>query len=73
MNKLFRRVVAYIIDMMVILLIVQSLSGVPQINKQLDDYNKYYGKCMNLYNTYLSNALDVASAINLSPLSFTAQ
>lgn len=59
MNKLFRRVFAYIIDMMVILLIVQSLSGVPQINKQLDDYNKYYGECMDLYNTYLSFKLDL--------------
>ena len=41
MFKLLRRFVAYFIDLMVVMLIAQSLSGIPAINKQLDDYNKY--------------------------------
>lgn len=41
MNKLFKRFIAYTIDMMVILIVVESLSGIPQINKQLNNYNKY--------------------------------
>ncbi len=39
-----KRLLAYIIDMMIILVITQSLSGVPFLNKQLNDYNKYYQK-----------------------------
>jgi len=52
MKKLFKRFVAYIIDMLVILLITQSLSGIPQINNQLNDYNKYYNKYYTDFENY---------------------
>lgn len=44
MKKILKRCLAYLIDMMVILIIAQSISGIPFLNKQLDDYNKYYTK-----------------------------
>ena len=59
MKKLFKRFVAYMIDMMVVLLIVQCLSGIPQINKQLDDYNKYYDDYVDLYKNYAAFKLDL--------------
>ena len=52
MFKLLRRVLAYVIDMMVIILITQSLTSVPMINKQLDAYNKYYDEYMDLFEDY---------------------
>lgn len=64
MNKLFKRFIAYTIDMMVILIVAQSLSGIPQINKQLNDYNKYskeYYEVLENYiyfKDYLENDLD---------------
>lgn len=54
MTKLFRRFIAYMIDMMVILIITQSLSGIPAINKQLDDYNKYYEEYVNSSTKYIA-------------------
>lgn len=52
MTKLFKRFIAYAIDMMVVVLIAQSLSGVPFLNPNLDDYNKYYKEYSNLFETY---------------------
>lgn len=52
MAKLFKRFLAYMIDMMVIILITQSLSGIPMINKQLDTYNEYYDKYLGLFESY---------------------
>ena len=49
MKKLFKRFIAYMIDMVVILMITQCLSGIPQINKQLDDYNEYQENYITLY------------------------
>lgn len=54
MKKLFKRFIAYTIDMMVVLLITQCLSGIPQINKQLDNYNRYYDDYVDLYKNYAS-------------------
>ncbi len=51
MRKIIKRFLAYTIDMMVILLITQSISGIPAINKQLDSYTKYYKE----YTEYLTN------------------
>lgn len=59
MNKIFRRFVAYTIDMMVITLVVQSLVGIPQINKQLDNYNKYYNEYIREYKTYVEFKTDL--------------
>lgn len=64
MNKLFKRFIAYTIDMMVILIVVDSLSGIPQINKQLNNYNKYSKEYYELledyiyFKDYLHNDLD---------------
>lgn len=69
MNKLFRRFVAYTIDMMVILLVTESLSGVPYINKQLDDYNKYYQEYLVIYNYYFSFKNDLNSKFKDEELS----
>lgn len=49
MRKLFKRVLAYVVDLMVVLIITQSLSGIPQINPQIDKYNKYYDDYMTLF------------------------
>lgn len=42
MKKILKRLGAYGIDMMVIMIITQCLSGIPILNHQLDNYNKYY-------------------------------
>lgn len=42
MKKILKRLCAYMIDIMVVMIITQCLSGVPLINHQLDNYNKYY-------------------------------
>lgn len=52
MKKIWKRLVAYAIDMMVVLVIAQSISGIPAINKQLSKYNKYYGEYMELVSNY---------------------
>lgn len=42
MFKIFKRVLAYVIDMMIVLIVVQAISGIPAINKELDKYSKAY-------------------------------
>ena len=59
MNRLFKRFIAYFIDMMVVTLIIQTLTSIPQINRQLDNYNKYYDEYSNLYNNYLRVKVDL--------------
>ena len=46
MFNLFKRFIAYFIDMMVVLIIVQTIASIPVLNKQLDKYN-------DIYNNYL--------------------
>lgn len=53
MNKLFKRFIAYTIDMMVILIVAESLSGIPQINKQLNNYNKYSKEYYEVLENYI--------------------
>lgn len=62
MKKIIKRFIAYMIDMMVILLITQSLSGIPQINRQLSTYNKHYNNYTNLLEEYSSFRVDLVSA-----------
>lgn len=61
MKKLFKRLIAYVIDMMVVMLISQSLSGVPFLNPQLDKYNQYYNDYLELYEVYGNFKVDLVS------------
>lgn len=61
MFKLFRRGLAYFIDMMVVLIIVQTISGIGFINKEIDKYNKTYNDYMeeiDVYSSFLSDIND---------------
>ena len=42
MFKLLRRFIAYFIDMLVVIIIVQTISSIPFVNKNLDKYNDNY-------------------------------
>ena len=59
MSKIFKRVLAYLIDMFVVLIIVQSISGIPLINKNLDKYTKVYDEYLNSYTEYSKVILDL--------------
>lgn len=69
MTKLFKRFIAYAIDMFVIILITQSLSGVSVINKQLDTYNKYYDQYMDLFESYGGFKTDLVNGFEDKKLS----
>ena len=58
--KLFKRFLAYFIDMAVIMIIAQSISGVTFINKQLSNYNKYYDN----YTDYVFNYADFKNKLD---------
>lgn len=61
MFKLLKRFIAYFIDLMVVMLIAQSLSGIPFINHQLDDYNKYYDEYIELFESYGKFRVDLTN------------
>lgn len=61
MRKIFKRFVAYFIDMLVVTLIVQSLAGVSVINKQLDTYNDYYDEYLEIVDQYGAFKADLVS------------
>ena len=52
MFKIFKRTLAYFIDMMVVLIIVQNISGIPIINKNLDKYSKTYDNYIEILEEY---------------------
>lgn len=62
MKKILKRIGAYFIDMMVVMLITQCLSGVPFINKQLDTYNKYYQEYSNALKEYSEFKLELQNS-----------
>ena len=62
MKKILKRLGAYFIDMMVVMLITQCLSGVPLINKQLDNYNKYYQEYSNALKEYSEFKLELQNS-----------
>ena len=62
MKKILKRIGAYFIDMMVVMLITQCLSGVPLINKQLDNYNKYYQEYSNALKEYSEFKLELQNS-----------
>lgn len=59
MNKNLNRLLAYIIDILIVYLIVNSLSSAPIINKQLNSYNKYYKEYQETYNNYINFSQDL--------------
>lgn len=69
MKKIFKRFIAYLIDMMVVILITQSLSGIPIFNNQLDDYEKYYKDYIELYENYATFKQDLTSKFEDEQLS----
>ena len=58
MFKTFRRLLAYFIDMVVVLIIVQAISSLP-INKDMDKYTKAYDKYSDSFNTYSNFVIDL--------------
>ena len=42
MFRLLKRFFAYFIDMMVVLIIVQTITNIPFVNRDLDKYNDVY-------------------------------
>lgn len=61
MKKLWKRVLSYTIDMLVVLVIVQSLSGIPALNKNLNDYTKYYNEYTKLTEDYTGFRLQLTT------------
>ena len=59
MFKIFRRLLAYFIDMMVVLIIVQTISGIPFINKDLDKYNEVYDEYVEYFEEYGNFLVDL--------------
>ena len=57
--KLFKRLIAYFIDMMVVLIIVQTISNIPFINKNIDKYNKLSSDYMTTFTEYSSFMVDL--------------
>lgn len=58
MKKIFKRLLAYIIDMLIVITIITCISNVEIINRQLKNYNKYYDDYQELYNNYQNFEID---------------
>lgn len=52
MKKIFKRFLAYAIDMLIIITIITCVSNIQIINRQLKNYNKYYDEYQELYTNY---------------------
>lgn len=58
MNKVLKRILAYYIDIIVVLIITQCISSISLFNPYLDSYQKYYDEYNNLlvdYSTFKNN------------------
>ena len=62
MKKILKRLFAYMIDIMVVMIITQCLSGIPLINHQLDHYNRYYQEYSNHLKEYTEFKMELQSA-----------
>lgn len=69
MKKIWKRILAYLIDMMVVLIIVQSISGISVVNRQLDDYNRYYKEYTKLVEEYTGFKSELVSDFKNKKLS----
>ncbi len=52
MNKNFKRILAYMIDMIIVSIIVFAFTNIKQINPQLDSYNKIYKDYLKISEKY---------------------
>lgn len=52
-RKNIRRILAYLIDIIIVSLLVNCLTNISFINWQLDSYNKNYKEYKNIYNEYI--------------------
>lgn len=59
MKTTIKRAAAYVIDSMVLVLIASLISNIPFLNPQLEQYNKYYNKLINLTEKYNSFSNDL--------------
>lgn len=59
MFRLLKRFCAYFIDMMVVLIIVQTITSIPFLNKDLDKYNNIYNDYLESTSEYTSFRLDI--------------
>lgn len=64
MLKLLRRFFAYFIDMMVILIIVQTITSIPFINRQINKYEDVYNNYLENTNQYTSFRLDLVESFD---------
>ena len=60
MKKIFKRFLAYLIDLFIVSIISSCIMVIPFINVNRDDYNKNYKKYNELYNNYNKFSQDLA-------------
>lgn len=61
MFKIFKRAVAYFIDMMVVLIVVQTIVSIPFINRDIDSYNEVYNNYLDSIEEYSNFRVDLVS------------
>ena len=59
MKNLYKRVFAYILDLLIVYIVVSCLTNLSFINPQLKKYNNYYDKYSNMYINYQKFMNDV--------------
>jgi hypothetical protein len=52
-DNIFRRVIAYVMDMILVSIVVSSIISAKVVNFQIDEYNKKYDEYNELYNLYI--------------------
>lgn len=75
-DNIFRRVIAYVMDMILVSIVVSSIVSAKVVNFQLEDYNKMYEEYNELYNLYIEqysnkieNCADLEKAIEEEQIS----
>lgn len=59
MKTILKRIAAYVIDLMILIILASLLSNIEFLNPQLNNYNKYYNKLVDLTNEYNSFTEDL--------------
>lgn len=60
MKKIFKRFLAYIIDMLIVYTIIMGLTSIPFLNPSNSKYNTYYHKYVKIYSEYTNFAKDLS-------------